>query len=101
MIKKRLGWIIIAIIFLLLLAIHNNIDGQTSLVRPSTRDTTTVITWENLTQTWSDTTVSAEELFLREISDKALAKEERRKEITNDFLMVAVIYLLVDKFFIK
>ena len=46
-------------------------------------------------------TISAEELFLKEISDKALAKDERRKEITNDLLIIAVVYLLVDKFFIK
>jgi len=89
------------ILTLSLLCVLSGQNTHEPLVRPSTRDTTTVITWENLTQTWTDTTVSAEELFLREISDKALAKEERRKEITNDFLMVAVIYLLVDKFFIK
>ena len=56
-------------------------------------------------KTFTDTTVvdsiSAEELFLKEISDKAIAKDERRKKITNDLLIVAVVYLLVDKLFIK
>jgi len=46
-------------------------------------------------------TASAEELFLQDIAKKALAKDERRKEITNDLLIIAVIYLLVDKLFIK
>ena len=46
-------------------------------------------------------TISADELFLQEIAKEALRKEARRKEITNDFLIVAVVYLLVDKFFIK
>ena len=46
-------------------------------------------------------TISAEELFLQEIAKEALRKEARRKEITNDFLVVAVVYLLVDKFLIN
>jgi len=46
-------------------------------------------------------TISAEELFLQDIAEQALAKEAKRKELTNDFLMIAVIYLLIDKFFIE
>ena len=48
-----------------------------------------------------DTTISEEEQFLKDISDEALAKDERRKKLTNDMLTVAVIYLLIDKFFIN
>ena len=43
-------------------------------------------------------TISAEELFLKKISDEALAKEEKRKVITNRILTVLVVILLVDKF---
>ncbi len=52
-------------------------------------DTTTVAVKDSL---------SPEELFLKEISDKALAKEEKRKKITNKVLITLVIILLVDKF---
>ena len=45
-----------------------------------------------------DTTISEEELFLKEISDKALAKEEKREKITNRVLTMLVVILLVDKF---
>jgi len=50
-----------------------------------------------LHDTIKDTTISEEEQFLQEISDEAYAKDERRKELTNDLLIVAVIYLLIDK----
>ena len=42
--------------------------------------------------------ISKEELYLKEISDKALAKEEKREKITNRVLAVLVVILLVDKF---
>ena len=84
---------------ILILSLLCMLNGQTrTLVRPLAD--TTVVTWGELEATWEDT-ISAEELFLKEISDKALAKDERRKEITNDLLIIAVVYLLVDKFFIK
>lgn len=43
-------------------------------------------------------TISVEELYLKEISDKALAKEEKREKITNRVLTMLVVILLVDKF---
>ena len=46
-------------------------------------------------------TVSSEELFLQDISDRALLKDEKRKEFKMDMLTVAVVYLLIDKFFIN
>ena len=79
----------------LTLSLLCGLSGQgymTSAYVPNQQDTTQVTVID---------TISAEELFLKEISDKAIAKEERRDKITNDFLFVAVIYLLVDKFFIK
>ena len=46
-----------------------------------------------------DTTIVSEaELFLKEISDKAIAKEEKREKITNKVLTMLVVILLVDKF---
>ena len=51
-----------------------------------------------LTPVAQDTTIiSGEELFLKEISDKALAKEEKREKITNRVLVTLVVILLVDK----
>ena len=46
----------------------------------------------------ADTTyISEEELFLKKISDEALAKEEKRGKITNKILAIIIIYLLVDR----
>ena len=53
---------------------------------------------QDTTQVTVQDTISAEELFLREISDRALAKEEKRKVVTNRILTVLVVILLVDKF---
>ena len=41
--------------------------------------------------------ISEEELFLKKISDEALAKEEKREKITNKILAIIIIYLLVDR----
>jgi len=64
-----------------------SLSGQVFV--PIHNDTTTVAVKDSL---------SAEELYLKEISDKALAKEEKRKKITNRVLTTLVIILLVDKF---
>ena len=84
----------ITIIWLLFFSIANNLQGQ-DLIKP--------VTWVTLiaTDTTVVDTISAEEQFLKDISDKAFAKDERRKELKMDLLTVAVVYLLVDKFFIK
>ena len=84
----------ITIIWLLFFSIANNLQGQ-DLIKP--------VTWVTLiaTDTTVVDTISAEEQFLKDISDAALLKDEKRKEFKQDLLTIAVVYLLVDKFFIN
>ena len=53
---------------------------------------------DSLTTIQDTVKVSEEELFLKKISDEALAKEEKKERITNRVLVTLVVILLVDKF---
>ncbi len=58
----------------------------------------TVVGMQDSTTVAVKDSLSAEVLYLKEISDKALAKEEKREKITNRVLTMLVVILLVDKF---
>ena len=81
---------------ILIFALIGGLGGQ---VMSEIDTTVTVDAWEYfaITQVEKDS-ISAEELYLKEISDKALAKEEKKEKITNRVLAVLVVILLVDKF---
>ena len=61
----------------------------------------TNVTWANYNVADDSIRVSEAELFLQDISDKAIAKDEKRKEFKMDMLTIAVVYLIIDKLFIK
>ena len=48
-----------------------------------------------VTDTTAVDTVSVEELFLKKISDEALAKDEKRKKIYRKVAMTVVVYVAV------
>ena len=88
------------ILVLSLLCVLSGQNNHEPLVRPRA-NSIMLVTPQNdtLYVTVPDTAyISEEELFLREISDKALAKEEKRKVITNRILITIIAILLVDKF---
>ena len=45
--------------------------------------------------------VSEEELFLRDIAEKAFEKDEKRDKLEKKLLIAAVTYLLIDKYLQK
>ena len=59
------------------------------------------MTWATFNVTDDSIRVSEAELFLQDISDKAIAKDKKRKEFKMDMLTIAVVYLIIDKLFIK
>ena len=82
------------ILILSLLCVLNGQNVREPLVRPLVNITGCGF----LMDSTAVDTISAEELFLREISDAALAKEAKKKVITNRILVVIIAILLVDKF---
>jgi len=86
------------ILTLSLLCVLSGQNNHEPLVRPLASDIINVDGVGFELDTTAVDTISAEELFLKEISDAALAKEAKKKVITNRILVVIIAILLVDKF---
>lgn len=93
-------WLILIITILLFCILASKCKAQVVYLPMTTAELemeTMVIYPIHIDSTQTDT-ISVEEQFLKEISDKALAKEERKQKITKRVLIIIIAILLVDKF---